>query len=99
MENDSRNAASPTRLAALAGLTLGPEEAERLGADVANILAYMAALADVDTTGILPLTSPNEAPCPLRADVPEREVEPSAILAAAPKIDHGAFVVPKILEG
>ena len=99
MENDSRNAASPVRLAALAGLTLGPDETERLGTDVANILAYMGQLADVDTTGVLPLTSPNEAPCPLRADVPEREVEPTTILASAPKIDQGAFVVPKFLEG
>lgn len=90
---------SPLHLATLAGLTLGAEEAVRLGQDVERIVAYMGALADVDTQGIAPLASPNEEPSPLRADVPSREVAPADILASAPKTEGDAFVVPKILEG
>lgn len=98
MDHDPRANASPERLATLAGLTLRPEESARFGVDLARILAYMGALAEVDTEGVMPLASPNEGACSLRADVPIREVLPAAVLEAAPRLQGGAFVVPKILE-
>jgi aspartyl-tRNA(Asn)/glutamyl-tRNA(Gln) amidotransferase subunit C len=44
------------RIAALAKLDLGPAEKERLAADLEPVLAEIAAIQAIDTTGVEPLT-------------------------------------------
>ncbi|GEM_PF-4539837 len=83
------------RVARLARLALGPEEAARLAADLEAITATFAGLADHAAT--LP-PAPEEPPGELRADeaaAPDAE-EAAAILAAAPRVDpSGAVRVPR----
>jgi aspartyl-tRNA(Asn)/glutamyl-tRNA(Gln) amidotransferase subunit C len=86
------------RLAELAGLTLRDGEIDALDRDLDRILGYVSALAEVDTTGVAPLASPNEAPSEPRDDTPERTTSAESVLASGPLTRDGAFVVPNVLE-
>lgn len=86
------------RLAELAGLTLRDGEIDALGRDLERILGYVGALAEVDTSGVAPLASPNEDAAVLRDDTPERTTSSDSVLASGPLTRDGAFVVPNVLE-
>ena len=90
-------------VAALASLALTPEETERLGRDLAGILDYVAALQELDTTGVAPLTHvsellPNAAPAQPRADEPRPSLPRAAVMQTAPATDGTFFKVPKVIE-
>ena len=86
------------RAAALARLSLDQAELERLAGEIDSILAYVAALAKVDTEGVPPTSHVVPLPTPLRADVPEVPLAVELALANAPERDGSAFVVPKVIE-
>ena len=86
------------RLARLARLALSPAEAEGLRAQVNDILAMVDAMRAVDTTGIAPMSHPQEGTQRLRED---RVTEPDrrdAFLALAPATEDGLYLVPKVIE-
>jgi aspartyl-tRNA(Asn)/glutamyl-tRNA(Gln) amidotransferase subunit C len=85
-------------VARLARLALSESEKERMRSQLDVILAYVAKLAEVDTTGV----PPTAHVLPLVNVMREDEVRPSypaeAMLANAPDPDGEQFRVPKILE-
>jgi aspartyl-tRNA(Asn)/glutamyl-tRNA(Gln) amidotransferase subunit C len=85
-------------VARLARLALSESEKERMRGQLDVILAYVAKLAEVDTTGV----PPTAHVLPLVNVMREDEVRPSypaeAMLANAPDPDGEQFRVPKILE-
>ena len=86
------------QLAQLARLALDDDEVERLRGELTAILGHMDALAEVDTTGIEPMT--HAVPMDLRTR-PD-EVEPSrpaeVALSGAPDTADGLFQVPHIID-
>ncbi len=85
-------------VADLARVALTPEEAQRLGAQLGNILGYVEQLRAVDVSGVEPMshafplvnvTRPDE----VLAGLPRDEA-----LANAPLKSNGLFIVPKIVE-
>ena len=85
-------------VARLARIELSPEEQQTLGAQLGNILGYVAKLKEVDVSGVEPtahafplvnVTRPDEARPPL----PHEEA-----MRNAPSQAGGLFVVPKIVE-
>lgn len=85
-------------VAHLARLALTPEEEQKLGAQLGNILGYVEKLKAVDVTGVEPtaqafpldnVTRPDE----VGASLPREEA-----LRNAPAKANGLFVVPKIVE-
>lgn len=85
-------------VADLARIQLTPEEEQRLGAQLGNILGYVEQLKSVDVTGVEPtshafplvnVTRPDEA----RPGIPQDEALQNAPLKA-----NGLFIVPKIVE-
>jgi aspartyl-tRNA(Asn)/glutamyl-tRNA(Gln) amidotransferase subunit C len=86
------------RLARLARLALSRAEAEELRAQINGVLEMVDAMRAVDTTGVLPMSHPQEVTQRLRED---RVAEPDrrdAFLALAPATEDGLYLVPKVIE-
>jgi aspartyl-tRNA(Asn)/glutamyl-tRNA(Gln) amidotransferase subunit C len=86
-------------VAKLAALALSPDEEERMCRELGGILSFMAALDEVDVSGVQPTLHTIALHEGLRPD----EVRPSwpreELLAAAPASEAGGFAVPKVLDG
>jgi aspartyl-tRNA(Asn)/glutamyl-tRNA(Gln) amidotransferase subunit C len=86
------------KVAALARLSLGDGAAERMAAELDQILEYAQTLAQVDTTDIEPTAHPIPLPTPLREDRAAPPLDPELAVANAPEREGFAFVVPKVIE-
>ncbi|MGZ5036631.1 MAG: Asp-tRNA(Asn)/Glu-tRNA(Gln) amidotransferase subunit GatC [Usitatibacter sp.] len=86
------------RLARLARLELAPAEAQGLRAQVNDILAMVDAMAAVDTSGVEPMSHPQEATQRLREDVVTEGDRREDFLALAPLAEDGLYLVPKVIE-
>jgi len=84
-------------IATLARLELSDQEIERMTGDLDAILTYVAALQELDTSSVEPMTHAVPFDCPLRPD----EVRPSLpvedALANAPRREGPFFLVPRIV--
>lgn len=91
-------AAEVRETAELARLALSDEELTRLERELSAILDYMADLAQLDTTGVEPMTHAVPLTAPLRKDELGPQLEPDVALADAPRREGSFFEVPKIIE-
>lgn len=98
----SLTSADIARIANLARLELKPEESERMLAQINGFFEIVEKIRAVDTTGIEPLAHPvatiQDITLRLRED---RVSEPNNIEANqrnAPALEHGLFLVPKVIE-
>ncbi|HTN53324.1 MAG TPA: Asp-tRNA(Asn)/Glu-tRNA(Gln) amidotransferase subunit GatC [Anaeromyxobacter sp.] len=87
------------RIAALARLSLSPEEERTFAGQLSAILDHVAQLRELDVSGVEPMTHAlaGEAPPP-REDVILPCLSPEEALAAAPAREGTAFKVPRIIE-
>jgi aspartyl-tRNA(Asn)/glutamyl-tRNA(Gln) amidotransferase subunit C len=85
-------------IAELARLALTSEEADRLGAELAQILEHMEALAAVDTGDVEPMTHAVPMALSPRADEVEPSLPPERAVGAAPDHHDDCFRVPRIIE-
>ncbi|RIK96127.1 MAG: Asp-tRNA(Asn)/Glu-tRNA(Gln) amidotransferase subunit GatB [Proteobacteria bacterium] len=86
------------RIADLARLELADGEAERMTADLEQILGYVESLEALDTVGVEPTVHAIPLATPLRDDRAAPPLDPERALANAPERDGFAFVVPKVLD-
>jgi len=88
------------RIAALARLTLTPEERDRFVRQLNDVLHYVEQVQQVDTTGIEATSHPLFADTAWRDDIPRPSLPPNAALANAPDANReaGLFRVPKVIE-
>lgn len=86
-------------LAVLARIALTADEVDTLRGELTAILAHMAVLRDVDTTGVEPMTHAVPLTLRLRPDVPGPSLAQDVALAGAPATADGHFVVPAIIPG
>jgi aspartyl-tRNA(Asn)/glutamyl-tRNA(Gln) amidotransferase subunit C len=96
---DSRRRIDVQKIAALARLTLEPEEAARFEPQLARVLDYIAELDALDTTGVEATSHVLPLAAPLRPDEARPGLPRDEALAQAPRVADGAFVVPKFVEG
>ena len=85
-------------VARLARIALTPEEEERLGAQLGNILGFIAKLREVDVSGVEPMSHAFPLTNVMRPDVAEPSLSQEEALRNAPARASGLFVVPKIVE-
>lgn len=78
------------QIALLARLALDDAELEEMRVDLTAILAHMDVLAEVDTTGVEPMTHAVPMDLSLRDDAPAPSLP-------APPHDDGFFVVPHVI--
>jgi len=86
-------------VAKLARLSLSDPEAERMTAELDQILAYAESLQQLETEGIEPTAHAIPLDTPLRPDRATPGISPELAVANAPEAIAGAFVVPKVIEG
>lgn len=90
------------RLANLARLELEPAESARLLAQMNDFFAIVEQMRAVDTTGIEPLAHPvatiADIALRLREDRVSEPNQREANQRSAPAVEHGLFLVPKVIE-
>jgi aspartyl-tRNA(Asn)/glutamyl-tRNA(Gln) amidotransferase subunit C len=91
------------RVAELAHLELSAEETPRMVGDLNAILAYVAELNDLDTTGVAPLAQVSElegagGSASLRPDALQPSLDRALVMPEAPETDGAFFKVPKVIE-
>jgi len=90
------------RIANLARLELEPAESERLLTQMNDFFAVVEQMRAVDTTGLEPLAHPVAAVMDvalrLREDVVSEPNQREANQQSAPAVEHGLFLVPKVIE-
>ncbi len=86
------------RLADLARLEVGEEEALALAKDLARILDFVRQLQGLDTEGVPPTSHVMELATPLRRDEPAPPLPPEEALGNAPAHEGTAFLVPQVLD-
>jgi aspartyl-tRNA(Asn)/glutamyl-tRNA(Gln) amidotransferase subunit C len=86
------------RIAELAQIREPEARLPALAAELSRILAWIEQLDEVDTEGAAPMTSPVAQAMPMRQDVVTDGGDAAAVLANAPSVRGGFFVVPKVVE-
>ncbi|RME87621.1 MAG: Asp-tRNA(Asn)/Glu-tRNA(Gln) amidotransferase GatCAB subunit C [Zetaproteobacteria bacterium] len=85
-------------VAMLARIAITPEEEAKLKPQLARILDYVRKLDELDVSGVEPTAHPHDFSSPLRADLVTNTNQREALLACAPEVEDGLFVVPKVIE-
>ncbi len=85
-------------IAALARLSLTPEEEARYREQLSAILDYAARLSQVDTSDIPPTATVLPLSARLRPDEARPSPSRDAILANAPAAEEGMFRIPPVFD-
>jgi aspartyl-tRNA(Asn)/glutamyl-tRNA(Gln) amidotransferase subunit C len=85
-------------VAHLARIALSPEEEQKLGAQLGNILGYIEKLNQADVSGVEPTAHAFPLVNVTRADVTRPSMPNEEALRNAPAKANGLFIVPKIVE-
>jgi aspartyl-tRNA(Asn)/glutamyl-tRNA(Gln) amidotransferase subunit C len=86
------------RVAHLARMAVTEDEIKGLGRELNAILAFVGQLADIDVTGVEPMTSVTPMVMKMRRDEVNDGGIADAVLANAPEREDHFFVVPKVVE-
>jgi aspartyl-tRNA(Asn)/glutamyl-tRNA(Gln) amidotransferase subunit C len=98
----SLTSADIARIANLARLELKPIESERLLVQINGFFDLVEKMRAVDTTGLEPLAHPvatfADIALRLREDRVSEPDNRDANQRSAPAVEHGLFLVPKVIE-
>ncbi|RVU30685.1 MULTISPECIES: Asp-tRNA(Asn)/Glu-tRNA(Gln) amidotransferase subunit GatC [Neptunomonas] len=86
------------KIAHLARLQIEESDVQAYADNLSNILDLVDQMQSVDTTDVSPLAHPLDAVQRLRADVVTEENQREALQSAAPAVENGLFLVPKVIE-
>ena len=85
-------------VAHLARLSLSPEEEQKMGEQLGNILGYIEKLKEVDVSGVEPTAHAFPLVNVARPDAVRPSLSNEEALRNAPAQANGLFIVPKIVE-
>ena len=85
-------------VAHLARLSLTPEEEQRIGAQLGQVLDYIEKLKEVDVSGVEPTAHAFPLINVTRPDEVRPSISNEDALRNAPAHANGLFIVPKIVE-
>ena len=85
-------------VAHLARLSLSPEEEQKIGEQIKNILGYIEKLKEVDVSGVEPTAHAFPLVNVARPDEVRPSLSQEEALRNAPAQANGLFMVPKIVE-
>jgi aspartyl-tRNA(Asn)/glutamyl-tRNA(Gln) amidotransferase subunit C len=86
------------KIAHLARLNFDAQEAEKMSADLSQVLNWVDQLQEVDTQGVAPLTNMSAEVNVFRKDVIGTQLTQDEALKNSPQKENGFFTVPKVLE-
>ena len=85
-------------VAHLARISLTPEEEQKIGAQLGNILTYIEKLKELDVSQVEPTAHAIPLVNVVRPDVVRPSLPTEEALRNAPAKANGLFLVPKIVE-
>lgn len=85
-------------VATLSRIEMDEAEVEKFGAQLADIVAYIDKLTELDTAGVEPLTNASGLTSVLRCDTLQPSLDRDAALANSPAQSQGHYRVPRIIE-
>ncbi|MCE1184594.1 MAG: Asp-tRNA(Asn)/Glu-tRNA(Gln) amidotransferase subunit GatC [Rhodocyclales bacterium] len=85
-------------IAKLARLELAPGDAEATQAKLNGIFGLIEEMQAVDTTGVEPMSHPQELAQRLRTDAATESDRRAAYQTVAPQTENGLYLVPKVIE-
>ena len=94
----SLSLADVDRIAHLARIRIDARQAEDVRAQLDAIFALIDELAAVDTTGVEPMAHAQDVTLALREDAVTETDNRAAYQRAAPAVEHGLYLVPKVIE-
>ena len=89
------------QVAHLARLELKPGQTEHYARQLSNILEMVSKLSSAETDQVAPMAHPLDMTQRLRPDAisdPVGEAGRERFQAHAPAVDHGLYLVPKVIE-
>lgn len=86
------------RIARLARLEISSSEAEATQAKLNGIFDLIAQMQAVNTTGVAPMSHPQDVVQRLREDAVTESDRREAFQAVAPEAEAGLYLVPKVIE-
>ncbi|MDR1462839.1 MAG: Asp-tRNA(Asn)/Glu-tRNA(Gln) amidotransferase subunit GatC [Azoarcus sp.] len=86
------------RLAKLARLALPDDSVDAMRIHLDSIFGIIAQMQAVDTTGIEPMSHPQELAARLRDDIVTETDHLAAFQTVAPQAEAGLYLVPKVIE-
>lgn len=89
------------QVARLARLELKPAQVEPLARQLSSILDMVSQLSQADTSAVTPMAHPLDMVQRLRPDAitaPVGEQGREVFQGIAPSVEHGLYVVPKVIE-
>ena len=87
-----------THIARLARLKTDPEKSTFYATQLSNIMERVEQMNRIDTSGIEPMSHPQDAALRLRADDVTAENRREDYQAIAPAAENGLYMVPKVIE-
>jgi aspartyl-tRNA(Asn)/glutamyl-tRNA(Gln) amidotransferase subunit C len=94
----SLSPADVAKIAHLARLAVGEDEANDLGTDLSRILDLVEQMDAVDTAGVEPMAHPLEMAQRLRDDRVTESDQRELYQGNSPAVENGLFLVPKVIE-
>ena len=92
------DAATVRKIAGLARIDIAESDVDTLAGELNAILGWIEQLAEVDTTGVAPMTAVIPNHLRWRDDVITDGGVQAKVLANAPIAEFGFFAVPKVIE-
>jgi len=87
------------KLEKLSNLYIAEDKKDEVASQLADILAYVDNLSDLDTSNLDSHFSTIEGGTPIREDIPSSNREiPKEVLDNAPNAEEDFFIVPAIIE-
>ena len=86
------------KISTLARLDLSEGDAEATRDKLNSILGLVAQMQAVDTTGVEPMSHPQDVAQRLRADAITEADRRDAFQRVAPQTEAGLYLVPKVIE-
>jgi aspartyl-tRNA(Asn)/glutamyl-tRNA(Gln) amidotransferase subunit C len=86
-------------VARLARLSLSDDEVQQMAGELSNVLGHIEKIAELDLDGVPPTSHVVEVPNALRPDEPQPSLPRDVVLAAAPAVADGGFLVPSPQAG
>ena len=86
------------RISRLARIRVDTSEVERYATELSSILDFVDQMNKVDTDHVAPLSHPQDRELRLRDDKVTETNRREDLQAAAPAIENGLYLVPKVIE-
>jgi aspartyl-tRNA(Asn)/glutamyl-tRNA(Gln) amidotransferase subunit C len=86
------------RIARLARIELTPQDAEATQVKLSGIFGLIEQMQAVDTSGVAPMSHPQDVVQRLRPDAVTETNRREAFQSVAPEAERGLYLVPKVIE-